>query len=74
MRTAVRGDLARLCLRLVNDKKLAAVYSWHDLRHAFAQRNAFRGPMWRRARLGHASISMMERYLRNVLGVDTEAM
>jgi hypothetical protein len=25
------------------DGRIAAVYSWHDLRHAFAERNAGRG-------------------------------
>ena len=46
----------------------------NDLRHAFAQRNAGRGLVWLRDRLGHASISVTERYLRNVLGVDTGRM
>jgi integrase len=66
--------LARLCARLMGEGKLAAVYSWHDLRHAYAQRHAARGLVWLRDRLGHVSISVTERYLRNVLGVDTARM
>ena len=66
--------LARLCRRLMGEGSLAAVYSWHDLRHAFAQRNAGRGLVWLRDRLGHASIGVTERYLLNVLGVDTGRM
>lgn len=54
--------------------KLAVVYSWHDLRHAFARRHASRGLVWLRDRLGHSNISVTERYLRNVLGVDTGRM
>jgi len=29
------------------DEKLAVVYSWHDLHHAFAERNASHGLFWR---------------------------
>jgi integrase len=54
--------------------EIAAVNSLHDLRHAFAQRNAGRGLVWLRERLGHSSVSVTERYLRDVLRVDTEKM
>lgn len=67
----LKTRLARLCGELKLDGKLGAVYSWHDLRHAFAQRNAGRGLVWLRDRLGHSSVSVTERYLRNVLGTDT---
>jgi integrase len=66
--------LARLCAQLMLERKLNAMYSWHDLRHASAERNADRGLVWLRDRLGHSSVSLTERYLRNVLGVDTGKM
>jgi hypothetical protein len=40
----------------------------------FAERNAGRGLVWLRDRLGHASVNMTERYLRNVLNVDIGQM
>ena len=65
----------RLCAAgLMLDGKFSAVYSWHDLRHAFAQRNAGRGLVWLRDRFRHSSVSVTERYLRNVLHVDTGKM
>ena len=67
----LKTRLARLCWRLLTDGKIGAVYSWHDLRHAFAERNAGRGLTWLRDRLGHASVGVTERYLRNVLKADT---
>ena len=70
----LKTRLARLCAQLMIDGKLGAVYSWHDLRHAFAERNADRGLVWLRDRLGHSSVSVTERYLRNVLNVDTGKM
>ena len=36
----LKTRLARICGRLVEEGKIGAVYSWHDLRHAFAERNA----------------------------------
>ena len=70
----LKTRLARLCRRLQGEEKLGVVYSWHDLRHAFAERNAGRGLVWLRDRLGHSSVSVTERYLRNVLNVDTGKM
>ncbi len=64
----------RLCAQLMADGKLSAVFSWHDLLHAFAERNAGRGLVWLRDRLGHSSVSVTERYLRNVLNIDTRKM
>jgi integrase len=70
----LKTRLARLCAQLMVDGKIGAVYSWHDLRHAFAERNAARGLVWLRDRLGHSSVSVTERYLRNVLNADTGKM
>jgi integrase len=70
----LKTRLARLCAQLVVDGKIGAVYSWHDLRHAFAERNAGRGLVWLRDRLGHSSVAVTERYLRNVLNVNTQEM
>jgi integrase len=56
------------------DGKVSAVFSWHDLRHAFAERNAGRGLVWLRDRLGHSGVAVTERYLRNVLNADTREM
>lgn len=70
----LKTRLARRCAQLMLDGKLSAVYSWHDLRHAFAHWNAGRGMVWLRDRLGHSSVSVTERYLRNVLHADTGKM
>jgi integrase len=70
----LKTRLARLCAELLGERKHTAVYSWHDLRHAFAERNAGRGLVWLRDRLGHSSVSVTERYLRNVWNVDTGKM
>ena len=70
----LKTRLARLCAQLGLEGKLSAVYSWHDLRHAFAERKTSHGLVWLWDRLGHSSVSMTERYLRNVLRVDTAKM
>jgi len=70
----LKTRLARLCAQLEEDGKVSAVYSWHDLRHAFAERNAGRGLVWLRDRLGHSGVAVTERYLRNVLNADTGKM
>jgi len=70
----LKARFARLCGRLIERGKLGTVYSWHDLRHSFAERNAARGLVWLRERLGHSSVAVTERYLRNVLNADTERM
>lgn len=38
--------LQRLCAELVAEGKIASVYSFHDLRHAFAEANAPKGLRW----------------------------
>ena len=45
-----------------------------DLRCTFAERNADRALLWLRDRLGHSGVAVTERYLRNVLNVDTGKM
>ena len=59
--------MQRLCQRLVAEGKIQAVYSFHDLRHAFAEANAPKGLRWLQRRLGHAGIAVTEKYLRNTL-------
>jgi integrase len=59
---------------LLGNGKIAAVYSWQDYRHAYAARNAQRGITWLAAHLGHSSIAITERYLRNVLAIDTRKL
>jgi site-specific recombinase XerD len=66
--------LARICRALQLDGKLRAVYSWHDFRHAFAQATVGRGMQRLKAALGHSSISVTERYLKNSLALDTGKM
>ena len=70
----LKTRLARLCRQLTLEGKLAAVYSWHDLRHAYAERNAGRGLLWLRDRLGHSSVAVTERDLRNTLSANTKRM
>ncbi|MGO9412661.1 MAG: tyrosine-type recombinase/integrase [Spirochaetia bacterium] len=67
-------ELQRLCLRLVAEGKIKAVYSFHDLRHAYAEANASKGLRWLQRRLGHAAIAITEKYLRNTLALDTEKL
>ncbi len=67
----LKSRLARLCGKLHRPGKIRAAFSFRDVRHAFAKRNAGRGLRWLSARFGHASISITERYLRSVLNVDT---
>ncbi len=71
----------RLKMRLARTEKVllaggevAAVYSWQDFRHAFAAKNAHHGLAWIAAHLGHSSIAITERYLRNVLVLDTSKL
>ncbi len=68
---ALSSRIGRHCAALKDSKLVAAAYSPHDFRHYFAQKHADRGLVWLRDRLGHASIAVTERYLRNTLGVDT---
>jgi site-specific recombinase XerD len=66
--------LQRACEKLLVERQISASFSWHDFRHAYAQTHLDRGMAWLRDRLGHASIAITERYLRNVLAVDTREM
>lgn len=66
--------LQRLCQKLVAQGKIRAVYSFHDLRHAYAEANASKGMRWLQRRLGHATIAVTEKYLRNSLALDTEKL
>ena len=63
--------LQRLCFQLVAQGRINTVYSFHDLRHAFAERNAAKGLRWLQRRLGHAAIAITEKYL---MAVDTERL
>lgn len=53
--------------------KLAAKYSPHDLRHAYAEQHKDRGLYWLKDALGHSSVAITETYLRNTLGIDPRA-
>ena len=66
--------LQRLCFQLVAQGRIQAVYSFHDLRHAFAEANSAKGLRWLQRRLGHAAIAITEKYLRNTLAMDTERL
>ena len=66
--------LQRLCTQLVAQGKIKAVYSFHDLRRAFAERNAAKGLRWLQRRLGHSAIAITEKYLRNTLALDAEKL
>ena len=66
--------LARTEKELLANGKIVAVYSWQDFRHAYASLNAHKGINWVAAHLGHSSIAITERYLRNVLAMDTSRL
>jgi integrase len=66
--------LQRLCQELVAEGRIQAIYSFHDLRHAYAEAKAGKGLRWLQRRLGHASIAITEKYLRNTLALDTEKL
>jgi len=42
-RRGIRTPLAQLCQRLIDYGEIAAVYSWHDLRHPLRSTPAFVG-------------------------------
>jgi len=67
---ALRMRFSRIVSRLCDAGKVSARFSVHDLRHAFAERNKGRGLYWLARALGHASVAVTEKYLRNTLGVD----
>lgn len=67
---ALRMRFSRLVSVLHKAGKVAAPYSVHDLRHAFAERHKGKGLYWLARALGHASVSITETYLRNALGID----
>lgn len=70
----LKQRIARTQEGLLAQGRLAAVYSWQDYRHAYAARNANKGITWLAAHLGHSSIAITERYLRNVLAIDTRKL
>lgn len=67
---ALSTKVSRLCKKLRDEGHFSEAYSAHDFRHAFAEENSDRGLTWLRDRLGHASVSVTERYLRNCVGVN----
>lgn len=69
---AISAKILRLCASLKESGEISAAFSPHDFRHAFAESNGHRGLAWLRDRLGHASIMVTERYLRNSLGVRSD--
>lgn len=71
---AMKTRLFRHIATLVEAKRIKAAYSWHDFRHAFAEKNADKGLVWIRDHLGQSSIAVTEKYLRNVLGKDTRTL
>ncbi len=71
---AMKTRLSRITRPLAEAGRIRTAYSWHDFRHAFAERNAHRGLVWLRDRLGQSSVSVTERYLRNTLGRDTRGL
>ena len=66
--------LQRLCQELVAQGRIQAIYNYHDLRHAYAEAKAGKGLRWLQQRLGHASIAITVKYLRNTLALDTEKL
>ena len=66
--------LARTERILMANGKIPTIYSWQDFRHAYAAQHVHRGITWLAAHLGHSSIAITERYLRNVLAVDTSTL
>lgn len=70
----LKGRLARIMKELKDAGRIAAVYSFHDLRHYCAKVWYESGGIhYCKERLGHSSLTVTERYLRNVLGIDTGA-
>lgn len=73
--TAVmKTRLARHVGKRKEEGKIKATYSFHDFRHAFADRNADKGLLWIQQHLGQTSLAATEKYMRNVLGKDTRFM
>ena len=70
----LKQRIYRVEKELLASGKIAALYSWQDYRHAYSARNADRGITWLAAHLGHSSIAITERYLRNVLALDTRKL
>lgn len=71
---ALKARFAYLVAGLVQAGRVAAPYSPHDLRHAFAEVHKDRGLYWLKDALGHASVSVTETYLRNTLGIDPRSI
>jgi len=59
------------CKKLYRAGVVAAAYSPHDFRHAFAEAHLHLGLKRLSELLGHASIGVTEKYLRNTLGTNT---
>jgi len=67
---ALSMKVSRLCKKLHKAGLISASFSAHDFRHAFAETHSDKGLLWLRDRLGHSSISITERYLRNSLRIN----
>ena len=74
MAASLTERINRHCQSLKEAGAIAARYSPHDFRHAFAEANASKGLVWLRDRLGHASIAVTEHYLKNTLGRNTSGV
>lgn len=66
--------LRNLCRYLQEDGILSGAYTFHKFRHHFAMNNLDKGIMWLKERLGHASVTITEQYLRGKLRVSTRDM
>lgn len=66
--TSIAGKFAYLTVRLHKERKLEAVYSVHDLRHAFALRfyTETKDIYATSKALGHAWVSVTEKHLKSL--------
>lgn len=71
---ALATRIQRITKTLNEAGTIRAAYSAHDFRHAFAEAHKGKGLVWLRDRLGHASIAVTEKYLKNTLGVNVGEM
>jgi len=70
---ALKSRFSRLVSMLHESGRIDARYSFHDLRHAFAETHKTKGLFWLKNALGHSSVSVTEGYLRNVLKTDPKS-